>query len=85
MAKDKTTVRSRCPHACPLCAVYELQGALQEELAECVPPEVRDHLRRAAREVLLAVRALCEMSLDAMVEVPKPGSRRKPQRVSVED
>lgn len=76
--------KARCPHGCPLCALYEVRGALQEGIMECVPAEVRAHLRRAGRELMLAARTAFDKGFEALVEEPKPGSRRKPQRVKVE-
>ncbi len=81
MAKEES--RS-CPHRCPLCALYEAQGALQEGIKDCLPPGVSAHANRALRELFLAVRALLDKGLDALVEEPKPGSRRKAQKVKVE-
>jgi hypothetical protein len=76
--------KQTCPYGCPLCALYEAQQAFQEGIRECVPPEVGSHVNRAGRELLLAVRALLDRGLEALVEEPKPGSRRKAQRVKVE-
>ncbi len=76
--------KARCPHGCPLCALYEAQGAFQEGLMECVPAEVRAHLSRAGRELILAARAALDKGFEALVEEPKPGSRRRAQRVKVE-
>ncbi len=81
MAKEP---KQRCPYGCPLCTLYEAQEAFQEGIRECVPPEVSSHVNRAGRELLLAVRALLDRGLEALVEEPKPGSRRKAQRVKVE-
>ena len=81
MAKE---ARQTCPHRCPMCALYEAQEAFQEGIKECVPPEVSSHVNRAGRELLLAVRALLDRGLDALVEEPKPASRRRPQKVKVE-
>ena len=67
-----------------MCALYEAQEAFQEGIKECVPPEVSSHVNRAGRELLLAVRALLDRGLDALVEEPKPASRRRPQKVKVE-
>lgn len=83
MAKESTTKRG-CPYPCPMCSLYEAQEAVQEGIKQCVPVEVRDHLNRAARELVFALRAFVEKGLETMVETPKPGSRRKPQKVKVE-
>ena len=81
MAKE---AKQTCLHRCPLCALYEAQQLFQEGIRECVPLEVSSHLNRAGRELLLAVRALLDRGLDALVEEPKPASRRRPQKVKVE-
>ncbi len=73
-----------CTYRCPLCALYEAQEAFQEGIRECVPLEVSTHVNRAAREVLLAVRALLDNGLAALAREPKLGTRRKAQRVKVE-
>ncbi len=80
----KEAKQTTCPHGCPLCALCEAQEAFREGISECVPPEVSSHLNRAGRELLLAVRALLDRGLEALVEEPKPGSRRRPQKVKVE-
>lgn len=81
MAKEEKQV---CPHRCPLCAFYEAQEGFQQGVRECVPPEVSLHVNQAGRELLLAVRALLDKGLGAVASEPKPGSRRKAQRVKVE-
>jgi len=81
MAKE---AKAACPHGCPLCALYEAQGAFQQGMMELVPAEVRAHLGRAGRELVLAARAAFEKGFEALVEEPKPGSRRRAQRVKVE-
>ncbi len=81
MAKE---AKAGCPHGCPLCALYEAQGAVQEGMKAWVPAEVRDHVSRAAQELLLAVRAAFEKGFEALVEEPKPGSRRRAQKVKLE-
>jgi len=81
MARD---AKARCPHGCPLCALYEARGAFQEGMMECVPAEVRAHLSRAGRELILAARVAVGKGFQVLVEEPKPGSRRRPQRVKVE-
>jgi hypothetical protein len=53
-------------------------------MMECVPAEVCAHLSRAGQELLLAARVAVEKGLQALVEEPKPGSRRRAQRVKVE-
>jgi len=83
MAKESAT-KPRCPYLCPMCALYEAQEVVQEGIRQCVPAEVRDHLDRAAREVVLALRAFLEKGLETIVDEPKPGLRRKPQKVKVE-
>ncbi len=47
-------------------------------------PDVATHLNRAARELLLAVRALLDKGLERFVSEAKPGSRRKAQKVKVD-
>jgi hypothetical protein len=81
MAEEK---RTGCAYGCPLCRLYEARDACQDGLKECVPREVSTHLNRAAREVLLAVRALLDEGLERIAWETKPGSRRKAQRVKVE-
>ena len=81
MAKEP---KQTCSYRCPLCSLYEAREALQEGISECVPPEVSAHLNRAGRELLLAVRALLDKGLETLIEEPKPGSRRKAQRVKVQ-
>ena len=73
-----------CPHRCPLCALQEAQEGFQQGVRECLPPEVSLHVNQAGRELLLAVRALVDRALGAVASEPKPGSRRKAQRVKVE-
>ena len=82
MAKEKRG--EPCPYGCPLCSLYQAQDAFQKGIEECVPVEVSAHLNRAARELLLAVRALLDKGLENLVSEAKPGSRRKAQRVKVE-
>ncbi len=81
MAKES---KQACPYPCPLCALCQAQEAFQEGIRECLPPEMSAHVNRAARELLLAVRALLDRGLEALVEEPKPGSRRRAQKVKVE-
>ena len=81
MAKE---ARPRCPYGCPICGFYQAGGAIQEELRRCVPPEVATHLNGAARELLLATRAFLEQGLGAWIREPRPGPRRKAQKVKVE-
>ena len=81
MAKEEKQV---CPHRCTLCAFYEAQEGFQQGVRECVPPEVSLHVNQAGRELLRAVRALLDKGLGAVASEPKPGSRRKAQRVKVE-
>ncbi|MBZ0160262.1 hypothetical protein [Candidatus Methylomirabilis sp.] len=81
MAKQE---KQMCPHRCPLCALYEAQEGFQQGVRECLPPEVSGHVNQAGRELLLAVRALLDRGLGAVASEPKPGSRRKAQKVKVE-
>jgi hypothetical protein len=81
MAKEKA---AGCAYGCPLCRLYEASGAVQDAINECVPREVSTHLNRAAREMLLAVRALLNEGLESVARGTKQGSRRKVQRVKVE-
>lgn len=81
MAKEE---RQTCPYRCPLCALYEAQEGFQEGVRECLPPDVVSHVNQAGRELLLAVRALLDRGLGALAPEPKPGSRRKAQKVTVE-
>lgn len=81
MAKEE---RQACPHRCPLCALYEMQEGVREGVRECLPPEVSSHVNQAGRELLLAVRALLESGLGVVAGEPKPGPRRKAQKVKVE-
>jgi len=81
MAKQAS---SRCPYGCPLCSLYQARDAFQEGIKECVPLEVNAHLNLAARELLLAIRALLDRGLQSLVTEARPGSRRKVQRVKVE-
>jgi hypothetical protein len=82
MAKEAK--QTTCPHRCPLCALYEAQETFREGISECVPHEVSSHLNLAGRELLLAVRALLDKGLETLTEEPKPGTRRKAQRIKVE-
>ena len=82
MAKEKRG--DRCPYGCPLCSLYQARDAFQEGIEDCVPVEASAHLNRAARELLLAVRALLDKGLESLVSEAKPGSRRKAQKVKVE-
>jgi hypothetical protein len=85
MAKQRLRASPpRCPHRCPVCSLLEAQEAVQEGLVACVPEEVRGHLTRAARELLLALRACVEKGLEPVLEGPRPGSRRRPQKVRLE-
>jgi hypothetical protein len=81
MAKE---TRSRCPYGCPICGFYQAGGTIQEELKRCVPPDVAASLDGAARELLLAAHAFLEQGLGTWIQGPKPGSRRKAQKVKVE-
>lgn len=76
--------KQTCPYFCPVCAVYEAQEALREGVRGCLPPEVSSHLNRAGHELLLAVRAWLDSGLGALAQEPKPGTRRKAQKVKVE-
>lgn len=81
MAKEP---KQACPYPCPVCALYQAQEAFQEGIRECVPPAVGSHINQAGRELLLAIRALLDKGLETLAESPKPGSRRKAQRIKVE-
>jgi hypothetical protein len=81
MAKKEKQI---CPHRCPLCALYEAQEEFQQGIRGCLPPEVSAHVNHAGRELLLAVQALFDRGLWVAATEPKPGSRRKAQRVKVE-
>lgn len=83
MAKDEKE-KQMCPHRCPLCALYEAQEGFQVGVRECLPPDVVSHVNQAGRELLLAVWALLDKGLKTVASEPKPGSRRKAQKVKVE-
>ena len=64
----------------PLKRASDLEEQLWMTLDEAVPPAVRTHLRSAAKEVLLAIRAL----LDEAITRAEPSARpRPPRRVRV--
>jgi hypothetical protein len=81
MAKE---IRPRCPFGCPVCCFYQAGGTIQEELRRCVPRDVAANLAEAARELHLAAHAFLDQGLGTWIHGPKPGSRRKAQKVKLE-
>ncbi len=64
----------------PMRALAEAEERFWEAMGEAVPSEVRDHLTKARRELLLAVRATVNSALDRLEGSP---AQRRPKRVAV--
>lgn len=65
----------------PFKRAADFEDRLWMTLDEAVPPVVRTHLRSAAKEVLLAVRAMLDHTIEQAGTSARP---RRPRRVRVQ-
>lgn len=64
----------------PLKRASDLEERFWLTLDEAIPPGVRTHLRSAAKEVLLAIRALLD---EAITRAETPAHPRQPRKIRV--
>lgn len=57
---------------------------LERLLGDAIPPEVRDHLRAARKEQLLAARSFLDHWIERLDRKPMPKERRRRESITLE-